>query len=190
MGVLGGSFDPPHVGHLRIAKLAQRALSLDEVLFIPCAKQPLKAEGPIADVGHRAAMVALALQRNSLWRLDTREISRGGTSYTVDTLQALRAERPKDALFLLIGQDSLKGLSKWRRAKEIPSLATLAVVPRGDGDPTIPTGAEWVRASALAVSSTDIRRRIASRQPWEYLVPAPVARYIERQGLYGLRRCS
>lgn len=193
VGILGGSFDPPHLGHLRMAKLAQRALSLDEILFIPCAKQPLKSEGPVADGAHRAAMVALALQRHSNWRLDTREIARGGTSYTVDTLRAVGAERASDDLYYIIGQDGLEALPRWKQARAIPGLATLVVVPRGGAPVVAPhfaAGAKMLRVAELRVSSSDIRRRISRREPWEDLVPAAVATYIRRQGLYGFRRCS
>jgi nicotinate-nucleotide adenylyltransferase len=176
-----------------MARLAQRALHLEEVLFVPCARQPLKSKGPEADAGHRCAMVALAIQGRPSWRLDTREVARGGTSYTVDTLAALRAERPRDELVLILGQDSLESLPRWKAARRIPALAHLAVVLRDPGRSTAPpaftAGAVTVLPAApLVVSATEIRRSIAGRGPWERLVPAPVARYIRRQGLYGSRR--
>jgi len=193
VGVLGGSFDPPHAGHLRMARLAQRALRLDEVLFVPCSHQPLKPGAPVADAGHRCAMLALALQGRATWRLDTREVARGGTSYTVETLAALRAERPGDSLVLILGQDSLESLPRWKAARRIPALAHLAVVPRdprrAPETPPFARGAvTLLTAAPLPVSATDLRRRIAGRRPWARLVPAPVARYIRRQGLYGARR--
>lgn len=193
VGVLGGTFDPPHAGHLRLARLAQGALRLDEVLFIPCARQPLKAAGPEADAAHRCAMVALALQRHPSWRLDTREVARGGTSYMEETLASLRAERPGDALFLILGQDSLESLGHWKRARRIPALARIAAVPRDPSRaPQVPPFAREatavLQAAALPLSATDVRRRIARRLPWERLVPAPVARHIVRHGLYGARR--
>lgn len=193
VGVLGGTFDPPHAGHLRMARLAQRLLGLDEVLFVPCARQPLKAGSAAADSGHRCAMLALALQGRPDWRLDTRELDRGGTSYTVETLAALRRERPGDDLVLILGQDSLESLPRWKAARRIPALARLAVVPRDPRrEPEIPPfarrAATVLEAAPLAVSATEIRRRIAGRGSWERLVPAPVARYIRREGLYGARR--
>jgi len=193
VGVLGGSFDPPHAGHLRMARLAQRALGLDEVLFVPCARQPLKPDAPAADAGHRCAMLALALQGRPTWRLDTRELLRGGLSYTVETLAALHRERPGDDLVLILGQDSLESLPGWKAARRIPALARLAVVPRDPRRaPDIPPFARravtLLAAAPLPVSATEVRRRIAGRGPWERFVPAPVARYIRRQGLYGARR--
>lgn len=193
VGVLGGSFDPPHVGHFRMARLAQRALDLAEVLFVPCSRQPLKPGAPVADAGHRCAMLALALQGRPSWRLDTREVTRGGTSFTVETLAALRVERPGDDLVLILGQDSLEGLPRWKSARRIPALAQMAVVPRDprrapEAPPFARGAVTLLRAAPLAVSATEVRRRIAGRGPWERLVPAPVARYIRRQGLYGARR--
>ncbi len=189
-GILGGTFDPPHRGHLRLARLAQRALGLDRVLFVPCARQPLKSGGPVASAPDRCAMVALALQGRADWLLDTREAVQEGASYTVETLEALRAERPGDALVLLLGQDSLESLPRWRRARRILALAILAVAPRDPSRPVALPEGRWgadVRLLPVApwpVSSSEIRGRIARRAPWKTLVPAPVARYILRQGLY------
>jgi nicotinate-nucleotide adenylyltransferase len=188
LGVLGGTFDPPHAGHLRMARLAQSHLGLDRVLFVPCARQPLKDRPPLASPYHRAAMVALALSNRPSWTLQTLELERGGISYTVTTLESLHREHPGDDLFLIVGGDSLKSFPKWHRAKRILELARLAVVPRGGEGRTLPPWGEGrvhlLRAPDLAVSSTAVRASLARHANLRGLVPGPVLRYIERQGLY------
>jgi nicotinate-nucleotide adenylyltransferase len=188
LGVLGGTFDPPHAGHLRMARLAQSRLGLDRVLFVPCARQPLKDRPPLVSPCHRAAMVALALGARASWVLDTRELERGGLSYTVNTLEALHREHPEDELFIIVGGDSLASFPRWHRGKRILELAQLAVIPRdGEGRTPPPWGegrVRLLRAPDLAVSSTAVRAAAARRANLSGLVPGPVLRYIERQGLY------
>lgn len=188
LGILGGTFDPPHAGHLRMARLAQSRLGLDRVLFVPCARQPLKGRAPMASPFHRAAMVALALAGKEQWALDTRELDRGGISYTVSTLESLRREHPGAELFLIVGGDSLASFPSWHRARRILDLARLAVVPRDGEGQKLPPWAEGrvdlLRTPELRVSSTEVRASLAVGSIERGLVPATVLRYIERQGLY------
>jgi nicotinate-nucleotide adenylyltransferase len=188
LGVLGGTFDPPHAGHLRMARLAQSRLGLDRILFVPCALQPLKGGAPRASAYHRAAMVALALQRRPTWSLDPRELEQGGISYTVNTLEALRREHPGDDLVLIVGGDSLESFPRWHRARRILELAHLAVVPRGGEGRAVPGWGEGrvhlLRAPDLDVSSTGLRAVLARHGEPGGLVPGPVLRYIVREGLY------
>ncbi len=191
-GVLGGTFDPPHAGHLRMARLAQAQLGLDRVLFVPCHAQPLKDTLPSASPFHRAAMVALALASKPGWLLETAELERGGISYTAETLEALAAARRGDRLVLIMGSDSLLTFPYWRRQADILALAGLAIVPRG-GPLDLPQGVDprrvhLLQARPLRVSSTLVRERLRRHEPVIGLVPRAVAAYIERQGLYGPAR--
>lgn len=189
IGLLGGTFDPPHAGHLHMAKVAEDLAGLDRVLFAPCNHQPLKAAPPVASGAHRAAMVALAIRDKKNWLLETSELDRGGLSYTAETLETLRLRFPDDALFLVLGGDSYASLPQWLRFMDIVREAGLVVIPR---DPSAIAeeaiqGAWVLRATCapVAVSSTEVRARLADSRPIRGLVPAAVASYIQRQGLYG-----
>ncbi len=191
-GVLGGTFDPPHVGHLRMARLAQAQLGLDRVLFVPCCQQPLKGTLPVASAFHRAAMVALALAGKDSWLLDVRELDRGGISYTAETLEALATAYPRDHFFLIVGGDSLRTFRQWHRHPDILVAAELAVVPRGTAAADLgelpKKRIHTLRGRHLPVSSTQVRQRLAQGEPVPGLVPQAVAAYIQRQGLYGSGR--
>ncbi len=189
IGILGGSFDPIHKGHVRLARMAERACSLDQILFIPCSRQPLKKEAPRASAVHRCAMIALALSGKPNWLLDAREIERGGVSYTVSTLESLKRERPEDELFLLAGEDSLSTFARWRKPDRILKLASLVVARRmgaaGQGRFRAPGGRiVFLRPAPLDVSSSAIRKIILAGEPLGALVPPAVEAYIERQGIY------
>lgn len=189
-GVFGGTFDPPHKGHLRLARMAERACALDQILFIPCSRQPLKARQPEASAAHRCAMLALSLNGKANWLLDTREVERRGISYTVSTLESLRLERPEDTFFLLLGEDSFGNFGRWMKPRQILEIATLVVAKRSPDGKKCPAALEWndstvfLRPRPLDVSSSGIRARMEAGRSWSSLVPSAVARYIERQGLY------
>ena len=190
MGLLGGSFDPPHLGHIHAAREAQKALGLQEVIFIPCHRQPLKPDAPAAGAFHRAAMVALATADRNDWRMETLELERQGVSFTADTLAELCERSPESEWFLLAGSDILASLPRWVRIGEILRLATLAVVPRPGWPSTIPEELTGARIRTLPCaeapfSSSDIRRRLARGEDVSDRVPAPVLRYIEKEALYG-----
>ena len=191
VGILGGTFDPPHRGHLHAASQAQLALGLDEVLFVPCHQQPLKQGRPVASAFHRAAMVALAIARHGDWSLEMMELERGGPSYTAETLDALRRARPSDRLHLILGEDGYRSLERWHRWEDVVASTPLIVIARPGGASVAPPesvdGAEahWVRARPIPVSSSMVRERLSSGRGVRSLVPAPVAAYISRQGLYG-----
>ena len=190
VGVLGGTFDPPHAGHLRMARLAQRFMGLEAVLWVPCFRQPLKRSLPSASPFHRAAMVALSIQGHRDWRLCDIELARGSTSYTVETLEELRRSGSGNDLFLILGSDSYGSLRYWKRYRDIPALASFVVVPR---EKTANHGAlagvpvdrvRLLRSEPLPVSSTIVRDRLAAGAPVSGLVPAAVARYIAKHRLY------
>jgi nicotinate-nucleotide adenylyltransferase len=185
LGVYGGAFDPPHLGHLVAASDACEALALDRLLWIPSAVHPLKPVATAPEV--RLEMVRAAIQGDPRFQADDLELRRTGPSYTVDTLRALRAREPGAELFFLTGADNLADLPRWREPDEIARLATLAVVSRqGEAlppDPAYPAVA--VAVTRVDVSSTEVRRRVAAGLSIRYLVPDAVRAVIERERLYG-----
>jgi nicotinate-nucleotide adenylyltransferase len=191
VGVLGGTFDPVHRGHLALARSALDELGLDEVLFVP-AGQPWRKEGRIiAPAAHRLAMLRLALEGEPAFRVETLELDRPGPSYTADTLEALRAARPDDELFLVLGEDALDDLPTWVRPERILELATSAVARRagvppaaGEGLPGLRERAVWLRMPLVDVSATEIRERVRRGLPVGELVPPVVEVYIQEHGLY------
>jgi nicotinate-nucleotide adenylyltransferase len=192
IGVLGGSFDPVHYGHLRTVEAAAARFGLDEVLYVPARLSPFKTEAP-ADARHRVAMLALALQGRPDWRIALDELDREPPSYTVDTLRALAARsRPAD-LWLLMGTDTLARLDRWKEPEEIVRLARVAAFHRepfvGDGlrVPGIAGLSDRLAvfdAGSVKISSSGLRADLARGGSAEGRVPEPVAEYITKQGLY------
>ena len=189
IGVFGGTFDPPHVGHLLLAADAREALQLDRLIFIPAATQPFKlGTPPVASGQDRLEMVRLAVADDANYAVDDAEINRRGLSYTVDTLEHL-SERFKGAqLFLLMGQDALAGFPQWRNPVRIRELATLAAMERsGTPGPRSEVAAEGVvtvSTRCVDVSSTEIRERRRAKKSIKGFVPESVERFIEARGLY------
>jgi nicotinate-nucleotide adenylyltransferase len=184
LGILGGSFNPIHHGHLIIATRAAEALRLDRVLFIPTAVSPLKRSRDFAPPKDRLAMVRAAVRGNSRFAASDVEIRRGGTSYTIDTLKALSGGR-RSSVFLILGVDAAHLLPQWRSVDEVKRLATLVFVARpghrpGRGMPKHLV----VEVPQFDISSSEIRTRIRRNLPIRYLVPDSVERYIRRKGLY------
>ena len=190
IGLLGGTFDPPHRGHLHLARTAQRKLGLDWILFVPCSRQPLKESAPEASGLDRFAMVALAIQRNPAWSVSPVELERAGVSYTDGSLLALGKRIDADRWFLLMGADSLASISKWRDYVRVLGLATPVVLARQKSTPVpIPpeaAGAEVIilESRVVPVSSTRIREILAEGGSASSLIPTAVSGYIEAQGLY------
>lgn len=185
LGVLGGSFDPVHHGHLIVADRAAEALGLDTVLFVPCAQQPLKPHGPVATAAHRAAMVRLAIEGHPRFAVDTCELDRPGPSYTVDTLRELATRFPGTRLVLVLGADAAASLPRWRMADEVARLAEIAVLTRpGVPDVTSAFVKHLVATPAIEISASDIRARCLTGKPIRYLVPEAVDRYIAKHKLY------
>lgn len=195
IGILGGSFDPVHRGHLGVAVAVADALALDRVWLLPAAQAPLRNAGVRATGEQRAAMVKAALVELGDARLECseRELWRGGVSYTVDTLRALRAERPADVFTWIVGADQWARLGEWREAAELAKLAEWAVYARpGQGQiglPAIP-GLRWSRIDASRtwdISSTEVRRRLASGEDASGWVPDKVIEYIRENRLYAVQ---
>ncbi len=187
LGVLGGTFDPPHLGHLLAASDAYEALALDRLLFVPAAQQPFKAGRVAASPEQRAAMCELMLGVDARFAVERSEILRGGLSYTVDTLAALAAAEPGVALFLLIGEDLADEVGSWRESARIAELAEIAVMSRTAGAASWPAGGLPMRRIAtrrVELSSTEVRARVRAGKPINGFVADPVARYIRDTGLY------
>ncbi len=195
LGILGGTFDPIHLGHLVIAQEAAVTLALDRVLFLPAGRQPLKQGQAITPSPARVAMIEAAIGDNPTFMLSRADLNPPGLSYTVDTLDRLRAEWGSTAQFwFIIGEDALANLLAWRDPAGILARTRLAVAPRPGVIvpwPTLDLALPQLRATLdtipippLAVSATDLRARIAAGRPIRYLVPDRVAAYIREQGLY------
>ena len=188
LGIFGGTFDPPHIGHFSSAVNALAALSLDEVLLV-VSNSPWQKVGTrlVTAVEDRFAMVVAGAAGHAGLRPSRLEIERGGESNTVETLAALRVKRPQADLFLLVGSDAAAGLATWRRHEELPGLAELVILARpGSGEVALPWPAvvHHVYGPALDISSTELRRRCRAGERIDYLVPDGVARIIERRLLY------
>jgi nicotinate-nucleotide adenylyltransferase len=182
VGVFGGSFDPVHVGHLAIALAALESVPLDRVLFVPVRRSPLKDRDPLASVADRVAMLEAALVGEPRFALSRVELERDGVSYTVDTLEALRAQ---GELFLILGSDALADLARWRRPDRISELATILVAARpGAPEPDPVHHARAFDAPRLDISSRELRARAASGRSLRYLVPDAVWEHIKKRGLY------
>ena len=194
VGILGGTFDPVHHGHLAIAEEAREALGLERVLFMPAASPPHKPGQPVTAAEHRLAMVRLAVAGNPAFEVSELELRRGGASYTVDTLEALRADGLADP-WLVLSTEALAGLPTWREPKRILALARLAIVPRGGFDPLGPAWlearfpgvarrVEFLSGPLLPISGSVVRRRAAAGRSVRYLVPEDVAAYVAEHRLY------
>lgn len=185
-GVLGGTFNPPHVAHLIVAHVVQETLQLDEVVLVPTARHAFKGDAD-AEPRHRAAMTELAVAGDAVLTADRLEVHRGGTSYTVETLRELREREPETRWHLVLGSDNLADLHEWREVERLPELAAIVVTTRGDGEaPELPFDgrASFVPVPALEISSTAIRRRVAGGRSIRYWVPPGVEAYIAEHGLY------
>lgn len=194
-GLLGGTFDPPHLGHLVLAEAARRILSLDEVIFIPAGQPWVKAAMKVTPARHRLAMTRLAAAELPYAAVSDTEIKRPGPSYTWQTLEELRALYPQDELYFILGWDNLGSLPLWHYPDRIIKSACLAAAPRtGSPKPDLAALDKAVPGLAartvvmtepeIDISATAIRERVRQGQPISALVAAPVAGYIAAHGLY------
>lgn len=188
IGILGGTFDPPHNGHVVVAAEARHALDLDEVLVLP-ANVPWQKVGTrgITPADDRLAMTRLAMADLEAVRVSTLELERGGSTYTADTLEQLSALAPDDERFLLVGSDVAPGLDTWKRPEVVRRLATLVVYDRPGSAGAAPPPA-WpcarITVAQVSVSSTELRERVRAGRPIDGLVPPAVVRYIRSRRLY------
>lgn len=203
LGVFGGTFDPIHVAHLAVAEAARDALGLERVLFIPNRQPPHKPDQVVTPAAHRLAMVRAAIADNPAFEVSTIEVDREGPSYTVDTLEALRAEQlaadGSGELALILSVEALAGLATWHQPSRVLGLAHLIVAPR-DGFPDV--GPEAIArlvpgstarvitldGPRMRLSASEIRARAKAGRSLRYLVPDAVAAYIGDHGLYNQPR--
>jgi nicotinate-nucleotide adenylyltransferase len=187
IGILGGTFNPVHLGHLLIAQDALEQVGLDEVTFIPCAIPPHKTAPDLVNARDRLAMLRLALRGQGAFTLNDLELRRGGASYSIDTVTALRQRQPGAMFYFIIGADSLGKLDQWKEIGRLATLCTFVVVARPGCEPVpLPRGVRcrFVRGHACEIASRDIRARLSQGRGIRYLVPDAVLRYIERHKLY------
>ena len=198
IGIFGGSFDPIHIGHLLLAELCAESLELDQVRFLIANVSPFKTDNQPASNKERTEMVKLAIGGNPKFELDTREIDRGGVSYTIDSVRSIVAENRDSKLFLLMGADAIIDIAKWREPSELFKLVTPCVISRGGvGEPQwdvlepfidATRLAEIVKAKVIApqveISSHDLRERVKRGKSIRYQVLPAVEIFIRENGLY------
>jgi nicotinate-nucleotide adenylyltransferase len=194
VGILGGTFNPPHLGHLVCAQEAYRELELDRVMLIPARIPPHKPVEHEPGAHHRLELCRLAVAGDERFGVSEIELDRDGPSYTVDTLVALTTGAPNTKFFFIVGGDIAAGLPRWRQPERVLELATLAIAKRrGTARASVDTAlnglpgserARFFQMPRIGVSSTMIRRRVRAGQPIRYLVPDQVAEYIGDHGLY------
>jgi len=195
LGILGGTFDPIHHGHLVAAEEAHDQLQLDQVLFVPTGIPPHKPRRPISPSFHRLRMVELAIAGKPYLAISRVDVDRSGPCYTVDTLELLRAEQgPEPTFFFIEGADSLADILTWYRTQRLIELCELAIVERPGVEidlpqlenhlPGLTARIHWVQMPRLEISSSDLRARVRAGRPITYLVPAAVEAYIVEHGLY------
>ncbi|NCA10629.1 nicotinate (nicotinamide) nucleotide adenylyltransferase [bacterium] len=202
IGILGGSFDPVHMGHLVVAECCREQAGLDRVLFVPAATQPFKQDRTLAAGHHRAEMLALAVGGNPAFAVSLLELDRGGVSYTVDTLAALREQHAGDELCLILGPDALASLADWREPARILASARVLAVERAGLDDVAavvraprlaallgPERAETIVAGratvpAIGIRASDLRALVEAGRSIRYRTPRAVEQYITTHGLY------
>jgi nicotinate-nucleotide adenylyltransferase len=194
IGILGGTFNPPHVGHLICAQEAYLQLELDRVTLIPARIPPHKRVEEEPGAEHRLELCRAAVDGDDRFDVSDVEIAREGSSYTVDTLEVLHSFEPESELFLIVGGDIAAGLPRWREPERVLSLATLAVAgrrgtSRAEVDEALSglrggERARFFQMPTIGVSSTVLRLRVRAGQPIKYYVPDAVASYIDRHRLY------
>jgi len=196
IGLLGGTFDPVHNGHLIIAGEVKAHLNLDEIIFVPAGQPWLKVERPISPAEHRLEMLRLALAGKPGYKISSAEIERAGPSYTLDTVTELRRKLGESAeIYFILGWDSLVTLPRWHDAPGLLRLCTLVAVPRPGyrrpalkpmekSVPGVTRRVIFMNSPCVNISATNIRDRVKWGLPISHLVPEPVARYIKEHGLY------
>jgi nicotinate-nucleotide adenylyltransferase len=195
VGILGGTFNPPHLGHLICAQEAYLQLELDRVTLIPARIPPHKPVDDEPGPEHRLELCRVAVGDDERFDVSDVEITRAGPSYTVDTLELLHSRAPESELFLIVGGDIAAGLPSWRDPERVLSLATLAVAGRRGTSRAkvdaalsgLPGGerAEFFQMPTISIASTDLRHRVRAGEPIRYYVPDAVVSYIDRHRLYG-----
>lgn len=186
IGIFGGTFDPPHIAHLRIAEEAREQMQLDAVFFVP-NKQPVHREPAVADAEDRYAMLILATADNPAFRVSRDELDRETPSYSVETVKGFRNRYPHSELFFIVGADEVADLKSWKDIDALMDMCRFIAAPRGGNNEkmdALPSGVIALKMDPLPMSATEIRRRVAGGQSVRYLVPDAVFQYIQNRGLY------
>lgn len=194
-GILGGTFDPPHIGHLMLAEEAKKHLALDEVLFIPAGEPWVKAAQQVSPATDRLEMVKLAVAGTPYFKVSDIEVKRPGASYTWETLTELRKLYPEDELYFILGWDNLAAMPLWHQARRIVTAAKLAAAPRAGFPrpdlqaldariPGIKAGTVIMDGPHIEISASDIRHRLQQGLATDDLIPPSVVPYIKARGLY------
>lgn len=197
LGIMGGTFDPIHYGHLVTAEIARAHFHLDEVLFVPTGRPPHKEGSPVTGAEDRYLMTVLATATNPHFSVSRSEVDRPGPSFTVDTVAEIRRQQGLDCgLFFITGADAIRDVATWHRPDELLAMCDIIAATRPgyslhDVEQGVPglgpealTHIHFLEVPALAISSSDIRRRVAEGTPIKYLVPESVEAHIEKMGLY------
>lgn len=194
LGIFGGTFDPPHLGHLILAEVAREQLELDKVLWAVAGQSPLKLDRAISLPQVRVAMVEAAIADNAGFVLSGVDLNRPAPHYSIDTVKLLKAEYPQAEFYFVMGEDSLHDLPRWRSPQDLIGLTWLAVLQRPGTDtdlsaldkqvPGVAVRVKWINAPQLELASSDIQRRIREGQSVRYMLPPAVAEIIARAGLY------
>ena len=188
LGVMGGTFDPIHHGHLVAASEVAHRFELDEVVFVPTGDPAFKQDSKVTDSEHRYLMTVIATASNPRFTVSRADIDRPGLTYTVDTLRDLQSERPGADIYFITGADAIAQILTWKDAPELFDMAHFVGVTRPGhalSDDGLPPGVvSMLEVPALAISSTDVRRRAAEGEPVWYLVPDGVVQHIAKYGLY------
>jgi len=187
IGIFGGTFDPPHKGHIAIAEKAMKQFSLNRIYFVPAYLPPHKLNRNFITVKQRAAMVRLAIRGHNNFKISTLEMQRRGISFTVDTLNAFKNRFPDAELILIIGADNLEQFQSWKSPKRILQLAALAVYKRrgfGRSLKNQDIAFEPIEGRFFEISSTEVRKRLGKRLTVSKLIQKPVERYIKHHSLY------
>ncbi len=184
IGILGGTFNPPHLGHLIIADQVRNQLGLEKVLFIPSANPPHKTKKKTIDAEHRMAMIRDSIDSDDGFILDDTEIKRGGKSYTFDTIVRLREKHPDVEFYFIIGADMVEDLENWHKIDELVNMVQFVAVNRPEYSLKTSYPVIFVDVPNIDISSSVIRQKVRDDCSIRYLVPLEVEKYIEREGLY------
>lgn len=196
IGIIGGTFDPIHNGHLIMGEYARTSLGLDKVIFIPVGKAPHKDNSKISDSKTRVEMVNLAIESNEYFYQSLIEIERRRTTYTIDTIRSLNKKYANDELYFIMGRDSIFSIESWKESKELMKLCKFIVLDRGSGRKDdieekilqlregYKMDVEMVSSPIIEISSTEIRNRVKDNLSIKYLVPENLEEYINKNKLY------
>ena len=185
LGILGGTFDPIHVGHLRMAEVVREKMRLEKIIFVPSNLPPHKSASSLTSSENRFQMVRLAIERNPFFEISSFEIKRPGKSYTIDTVKYFFSIYPTSKIFFIIGFDALSTLHKWKSIEEVLKIVEFVVVNRpGDFKEKKNIKHHSVSMPGIDISSSNIRQLMKTKKSIRYLIPEPVREYMEQNNLY------